>query len=109
VASANDSGAIEVGVKFRSDTPGTVTGIRFYKGPANTGTHVGHLWAADGTLLATANFSAETAGGWQQVSLSTPVSIAANTTYIVSYYAPVGGYSVNAAYFTSSGADNGTL
>ena len=35
---------IELGVKFRTDVDGFVTGLRFYKGSANTGTHVGHLW-----------------------------------------------------------------
>ena len=55
-----------LGVKFRSDSTGTVIGLRFYKGTANTGTHVGQLWAADGTLLATATFTGETDSGWQQ-------------------------------------------
>ena len=32
------AGPIEVGVKFRSDVAGTVTGLRFYKGAGNTGT-----------------------------------------------------------------------
>ena len=36
--------AVEVGVKFRADVSGTITGIRFYKASANTGTHVGNLW-----------------------------------------------------------------
>src|SRR5207253_357062 len=39
VSSANDSTAQELGVKFTSDTSGYVTGIRFYKGVGNTGTH----------------------------------------------------------------------
>ncbi len=58
--------------KFRSDIAGFITGVRFYKGAANTGTHVGHLWTANGTLLAEATFNAETASGWQQVDFSTP-------------------------------------
>ena len=33
-------------VKF---VTGTVTGVRFYKGAGNTGTHTGHLWSATGT------------------------------------------------------------
>src|SRR5262249_49540313 len=41
VASDSDPNAVELGVKFRSDVAGTVTGLRFYKGSANTGTHVG--------------------------------------------------------------------
>ena len=45
----SDHQAVELGVKFRSDVAGFVTGIRFYKGPANTGTHVGHLWTSGGS------------------------------------------------------------
>ena len=37
-----------------------MTGIRFYKGLANTGTHVGSLWNDAGELLASATFSSET-------------------------------------------------
>ena len=62
--------AVEVGVKFRADADGRITGLRFYKGVGNTGTHVGHLWTRTGTLLATATFTSETATGWQQVNLS---------------------------------------
>ena len=47
---------------------GTITAIRFYKGPANTGPHVGHLWTNTGALLATITFSGETASGWQQAT-----------------------------------------
>jgi uncharacterized protein DUF4082/Big-like domain-containing protein len=40
-------------------------------------------------------FSAETASGWQQVNLSTPVPIAANTTYTASYYTTVDDYAAD--------------
>ena len=109
VASANDTNPIEVGVKFRTDVAGTITGLRFYKGASNTGTHTGHLWSSTGQLLATVTFTGESASGWQQATLSSPVAIAANTTYIASYYAPNGGYSANASYFVSSGADSAPL
>ena len=62
-ASSSDTTPLELGVKFTSDAAGYVTGVRFYKGAANTGAHVGHLWTASGTLLATATFSSETASG----------------------------------------------
>ena len=39
-------------MKFKADFGGSVTGIRFYKAAANTGTHVGSLWTATGTRLA---------------------------------------------------------
>ncbi len=108
-ASWNDTNAIEVGMKFRSDTAGYITGIRFYKGSLNTGTHLAHLWTSGGTLVATATFSGETATGWQQVNFGSPVAITANTTYVASYYAPVGGYATNPGFFTSAGADNAPL
>src|SRR3546814_20679943 len=42
------------------------------------------LWNADGTLLASATFTNETASGWQTANLNTPVAITAGTTYIAS-------------------------
>ena len=111
-ASAVDSGdgsPVELGVKFSSTQAGTVTGIRFYKAATNTGTHVGSLWTASGTLLASATFANESASGWQQVSFSQPVSIAANTTYVAGYYAPFGHYSDSASAFASGGVTNGPL
>jgi hypothetical protein len=60
-----DSNAVEVGVKFRSDVAGQITGIRFYKGATYTGAHVANLWSSSGQQLVTANFTNETAAGWQ--------------------------------------------
>src|SRR6185436_15935844 len=68
VVDTGPDSAVELGVKFRSDVPGTITGVRFYKAAANTGTHIGNLWTSTGTRLATATFSNETASGWQQVN-----------------------------------------
>jgi fibronectin type 3 domain-containing protein len=109
IAASADGSANELGVKFRTDVSGVVSGVRFYKGSTNTGTHVGHLWSRTGTLLATATFSNETATGWQQVLFSTPVTVTAGTTYVVSYWAPVGHYSVDNNYFTSTGRTNAPL
>ena len=109
VASANDSNAQELGVKFTADVSGYITGVRFYKGVGNSGAHVGRLWTPDGTLLASATFTNETASGWQQVFFSQPVAVQANTTYVVSYDAPAGHYAYTSAYFASGGADDGVL
>jgi hypothetical protein len=84
---------VELGVKFRADVPGVVTGLRVYKSAANTGIHVGNLWSIDGQNLATATFTGETASGWQQVTFGSPVPIAANTLYVASYFCPDGHYS----------------
>jgi hypothetical protein len=109
VVDGGPDSAVELGVKFRSDVAGNITGIRFYKASANTGTHVGNLWTSTGTLLATATFTGETASGWQQVNFATPVSITANTVYVASYHANNGHYSFNDNYFSVNGVDNPPL
>jgi RHS repeat-associated protein len=106
---SDDGAPIEIGVKFRSDIPGFITGLRFYKASTNTGTHIGNLWSRSGTLLGSAYFTGETASGWQQVSFSSPIAILPNTTYIASYYAPVGHYSADTTAFATSGVDNPPL
>ena len=104
-----DPSPIEMGLKFRSDAAGSVTGVRFYKA-ANTGSsHIGNLWTSTGTLLASVTFTNETASGWQQATFSSPVPISANTTYIVSYFSPNGGFAYNLSYFLSAGFDNPPL
>ena len=105
----SDTSAVTVGVKFRSDVAGFVTGVRFYKGAGNSGTHVGDLWSATGTRLASATFSGESATGWQQVNFASPVPVSANTIYIASYLAPVGRYAFDGNYFGSTGVDSGPL
>ena len=106
---AGPDSSVEVGVKFRSDVAGTIRGIRFYKAAGNTGTHSGSLWSRTGTKLATANFSGETASGWQQVNFTSPVAITANTVYVASYHTNVGHYSGDENYFASVGRDNAPL
>ena len=108
-ASWDDPAAVEVGVKFDSDVAGYITGLRFYKGSGNTGTHVGHLWSSDGTLLAAAIFTDETATGWQQVDLTAPVAISPHQVYVASYHTDVGHYAADAGYFSAGGVDSGPL
>lgn len=108
VAADSDNVPVELGVKFRSSVATTVTGVKFYKGSTNTGTHTGKLWSSTGTQLASVTFTGETASGWQTATFPTPVNIAANTTYVISYFAPNGHYAVNENYFTTAHT-NGTL
>jgi hypothetical protein len=104
-----DSNAVEVGMKFKADVNGSITGVRFYKSTANTGTHTGKLWSSGGRLLRSATFVNETASGWQQVTFSSPVAVTAGKVYVASYYAPRGRYSATEKYFAGKGADNGPL
>jgi hypothetical protein len=109
VADVGPDSPVELGVSFKSDVSGYVTGIRFYKSAANTGTHVGNLWSSTGALLGNATITGETASGWQQVNFSSPVAIMANTVYVASYHVNGGHWSVNWNYFAASGADNAPL
>jgi hypothetical protein len=94
-----DNLAVELGMKFKVTAPGKVTALRFYKGKANVGTHVGSLWSSSGKLLAKATFVNETEYGWQTAVLRIPVTLAVGTTYTVSYHAPFGRYAYTGNYF----------
>ena len=98
---------IEVGLKFRSDVTGFVTGVRFFKSAGTTGTHIGRLWSSNGTKLAEVTFMNETSSGWQSATFSAPAAIQANTTYIISYYIADGNrrLSLSQNFFTSVGVD----
>ena len=100
--SENDPDAVELGMKFRADQAGFVTGVRFYKGTGNTGSHTGSLWDSAGARLATVTFSGESASGWQEATFASPVAVSANTTYVVSYYAPSGHYAADNGYFSGA-------
>ncbi len=98
---------VELGVRFRPSLDGYITGLRFYKGLANTGEHTGHLWASDGTLLATLTFTGETAQGWQNARFDTPVPVLANQIYVASYHTHTS-WACTMPYFTT-GRDNPPL
>lgn len=116
VAANSDFLSVELGTAFTVSQAGNVTGIRFYKGAGNTGTHVGSLWNSAGTRLAQVTFTNETATGWQTATLATPVALATGQTYVVSYRAPNGRYSSTQGFFnqtwtsgvfTAAGPNNG--
>lgn len=109
VFDAGDASDVELGVKFTVAANATVTGVRFYKSLANTGTHTGSLWSPDGQRLAHVTFAGETESGWQRMSFTDPVQVQAGQTYVVSYRAPNGHYSVDPAYFADQGAGRGVL
>src|SRR5215469_10640595 len=109
IVDTSETRPVELGVKFTANSSGYITGIRFYKGVNNTGTHIGNLWSSTGTLLARAIFTTETSSGWQQVNFSTPVAITANTVYVASYYSPTGDFSVDVNYFATTGVNNPPL
>ncbi|MFC8682213.1 DUF4082 domain-containing protein [Microbacterium ureisolvens] len=102
ITAFDDSGAVELGLTIVPAVSGTVSGIRFYKGVGNTGTHTGSLWSASGQRLATTTFTDETASGWQVARFSTPVAVTKGTRYVASYHAPRGHYAAATSAFTSA-------
>lgn len=107
-AVANDTAALELGVKFRADVDGVLTGIRFYKYAANTGLHIANLWTTGGALLATVTFTSETVSGWQQANFAAPIPITAATTYVASYHTSKGSDGFTGSGLATS-TDNGPL
>ena len=107
----DNSSPIELGLKFRSDVSGNVTGVRFFKASGATGTHIGRLWTTSGVKLAEVTFVSETASGWQTATFPKAVVIQANTTYIISYYVADGNrrFSDTSNFFTAAGVDTPPL
>jgi hypothetical protein len=99
VPASADADAVELGTAFTASQDGLVTGVRFYKGPGNGGTHTGSLWTAAGERVRTVTFTDETASGWQTALFATPYPVTGGTTYVVSYLAPQGHYAASARYF----------
>jgi hypothetical protein len=96
----NDGSDLELGFKFRADVNGYITGVRFYKQGAMSGTHVGNLWTEGGSNLSSATFT-ETASGWQEVSFGSPVAVTAGTMYVASVSMLDGRYIATTNYFSS--------
>lgn len=96
VLSSADTGATELGLRFTTAAAGKVTALRFWKGTGSTGTHTASLWTSGGKRLTTVTFANESASGWQQASLTTPVSLTVGQTYVASYFAPAGRYAYTA-------------
>lgn len=105
----NDPSDVELGVKFTSSTNAVVTGVRYYKSAANTGTHTGSLWSTNGTRLAHGTFANETATGWQTLTFTEGVQVQAGKTYVVSYRTPTGHYAADGGYFATKGAGRGVV
>jgi hypothetical protein len=76
----------ELGTRFLVTKAGQIKAIRFYKSPSESGTHTGRIYISETSgprLIASVTFTNETASGWQMQNFITPLSIAANTEYIV--------------------------
>jgi hypothetical protein len=107
----SDTAAVTLGVKFWSAQPGTIAGIRFYRGhKASSSGYTAKLFSASGTLVASAKTAKDTCAVpcWEEVNFASPISIAANTTYVAAYYTSNGQYADD-QYGLTNGATSGSL
>ena len=114
----NEATTIELGMRFAVDRVGSVTELKYWRGSGDandTDVREGHLWRADGTLLATVVFTSGLGqAGWQVATLSSPVTLTAGTQYIVSYrtndnYVSTNNYFVDANDVAFDGLDNNSF
>jgi hypothetical protein len=97
-----DRQSVTLGLRFSSSQDGTISGVRFFKGPQNTGKHTATLWSSTGQSLATTTFTGESSSGWQTAMFSEPVAITEGAGYVASYLAPNGQYSADVGGFDTS-------
>lgn len=74
----------ELGTKVTVSETARLVALRFWKEPGETGTHVGRIWSATGTLLASVTYQDESASGWQRQPLATPLTLSPGQTYVIS-------------------------
>lgn len=103
VNNSSSGNPVTLGVRFYSDLDGLITGVKFYKGSSDTGTHTGGLWDNSCTLLASGTFTGETTAGWQTLTFSSPVHVSADQIYNAGYYSPTGYYSDTSGTQTGTG------
>ncbi|MFK0085272.1 DUF4082 domain-containing protein [Glutamicibacter sp. NPDC090743] len=106
---SSDGSSVELGLRFTASANGYITGVRYYKSTANTGTHTGTLWSLNGTELATTTFANESSEGWQTATFSEPVEVQSGDEFVVSYYAPNGHYAMEVQDFAYRGVDSSPL
>jgi hypothetical protein len=92
-----DTRPVTLGVRFQSAQPGKILGIRFFRGASSRDGYAVKLFAANGSLLAAAKTWKDTCfvPCWEQVNFRSPVSLAANTTYVAAYYTQNGRYAAD--------------
>lgn len=117
----NEVQPVTIGITIYFTAAGTVDGGRFYA-PATigAGTYELTFWqiTADdspagtgtGTLLASATFGTLTAGAWNTVTFSSPVTITPNTVaYRIAVRTSQGRYTATGAFFNAAGLTNGSI
>lgn len=94
----------ELGMRFRPNVSGTVTGAEVYKAAHRTDVTPtsASLWDRRGRRLATVDIPAKHGAGWIAVEFRRPVQVVAGQRYTVSVFAPRGHYAVTKRGFRTS-------
>ncbi|KAF0652003.1 peptidase M23, partial [Cyanobium sp. Copco_Reservoir_LC18] len=106
----------ELGTQFVSNENGSVSALRYYRGPTDADdidVRTLRLWRGNGTLLGSVVInSAPGAVGWQVGTLTSAVAITAGESYVVSYGYTFNNnsgaresYAISENYFSTSRAD----
>lgn len=82
--------AWELGTRIVADVSGQIIACRHYRLPEDPGPHSCRLWNAAGEKLAEAQFTDESASGWQEQALQMPLAVAAGSVLTVSVGTPGG-------------------
>ena len=91
IAASDDGSAAELGLRFTPTVDGFVSGVRFYKGAGNGGTHTGSLWSTGGQQLATVDLHQRDRHRLAVRELLAGRSrVTAGTTYVVVLHGPAG-------------------
>ena len=100
---SGDTQSVELGVKFTASSNGYITGIRYYKSTANTGTHTGSLWSSTGTTVGHRQRSRAKRPAAGNRFSSRPLSPSRPARHMwPAITRPSGHYSVNRSYFSSA-------
>jgi Domain of unknown function (DUF4082) len=86
--------ATTLGLKFYSTQAGTIAGIRFYRGHVNAKGYTARLYTASGGMLGQSIVAGDscTVPCWETAYFSSPIPLAAKTTYVATYYTSNGRY-----------------
>lgn len=77
---------VELGMKFIPLKTGRIKGVKFFSPVDPSGVYSGRLWSSGGQLLGAVTFTNVTPNNWQEALFTTPVTVFADSTYIVSYH-----------------------
>ncbi|MFE9749454.1 DUF4082 domain-containing protein [Saccharothrix saharensis] len=94
-----DDAAVELGLRLSFDRAGYVAGAAVHRG-TYSGPLTVHLWSSSGALLAETVSTSGTAVSY--VRFANRVPVVAGEEYVVSYFAPVGGYASSEDYFSAA-------